>query len=181
MWIGAIKLEILTAWDKWSGTDSLVEFSIVRDGHSLAVFPLDYPPLIGLKRGEMGTYVWSGKKAVPRHNDETPSLPPGELQVPMPYPDYGFEFSHDLPLHLSFKFTIRGDNEWDFGNARIYVKFIRLHNGPFGFKIWKRDSLWTNELFGSGWLIPMSTDPSEGQKTFEFKIDPLPPTPPPGE
>ena len=168
MWIGAIKLRVYTGYQVQAGTTSLVEVSFRRDGEGLIVFPLEFPPAVGIDRASHPTYAWSDND-LPRRNDKTPSLPSGEVQIPMPYPDHGFEFSDGVKNHFDLRLRIRGQDEWVVEEAELWVKHVVLVNW-LGLKIWQTSSQWSKvgEWNSQTWLL--STDPPEGDKTADFKV-----------
>ena len=169
MWVGAIKLLVDTDYAMSAGTKDLVDVSFRRDGKSLFDYPLDFPPLTGIERLSTNIYVWSGKDALPRRNDKTPELPSGEVQIPMPYPSYGIEFSDGLNGHLGLRINIRGDDKLMVGLVELSVKHIKLENGPLGFQLWRRGSHWSQLGSWLGtWIL--STDPHEGQKSFDLDV-----------
>jgi hypothetical protein len=112
MWIGSIRLIAETKDAPNAGTDSLVQATVIRDGADLRVLNLDYPTEDDLERGAIRNYDYSGPTKLPRRNDQTPELPPGIGQNPMPYPGYGFEYSNGLNNHLKLRLRIRGDDMW---------------------------------------------------------------------
>jgi hypothetical protein len=170
MWVGGIKLLFYSSYNALLGTKSLVEASIRRDGDSLFVFPLDYPPIVGIEHESTNIYEWSGQSALPRRNDKTHTLPSGEVEFPMPYPSYGIEFSDGMSGHLSLRIIIRGDDELGIDLVELSVKRIRLVNGPFGlFQLWSRSSHWSEVGSWPGtWFL--STDPNEGQRTVDLVV-----------
>ena len=85
MWIGAIRLVVETKNATNAGTDSLVQATVVRDGNDLRVLNLDYPTEDDLERDAIRNYDYIGPTRLPRRNDQTPELPPGIGQSPMPY------------------------------------------------------------------------------------------------
>src|SRR5258708_39519514 len=124
MWIGSVRLVVETKDALDAGTDSLVQASVLRDGSALRVLNLDYPTENDLERGAIRNYDYSGPTKLPRRNDQTPQLPSGVGQNPMPYPRYGFEISHGLHGHLRIRLGIRGDDMWIKDNVDLYLTFI---------------------------------------------------------
>jgi hypothetical protein len=164
MWIGAIRLTVETEDVLNAGTDSLVQATILRDGNELRVFNLDYPTEDDLERGAIRNYDYIGPTKLPRRNDGTPELPSGIGQDPMPYPGYGFEFSHGMRDHLKIKLRIRGDDMWIKDNVDLHVIQIRQVATSFDTLAWKEDSYW-NYVTSWGKDVKMSTDSSEGVAT----------------
>lgn len=125
MWIGGIRLNVRTSRSRDAGTDSLVQASVLRDGSELIRLNLDYATEDDLESGAIRNYDYSGPTKLPRHNDRTPSLPPGLGQSPMPYPGYGLEFSAGLASHLTIRLKINDDDMWIKDNVDLYVREIR--------------------------------------------------------
>jgi hypothetical protein len=167
MWIGAIRLVVETEDAPAAGTDSLVQASVIRDGTTLRVLNLDYPTEDDLERGAIRNYDYIGPTKLPRRNDQTPELPPGIGQSPMPYPGYGFEFSNGLSGHLRLQLRIRGDDMWIKDNVDLYVRFIRNRATSFDTLAWIEDTDWT---YIASWTrdVAMSTDSSEGVTTWNL-------------
>ena len=169
MWIGAIRLIVQTKDAPFAGTDSLVQATIVRDGAELRVLNLDYSTEDDLERGAIRNYDYSGPTKLPRRNDQTPSLPDGVGQNPMPYPGYGFEFSNGLHGHLTIRLRIRGDNMWIKDNVDLYVRFIRQRATSFDTLAWQEDADWS---YIATWSldVAMSTDAGEGHTTWNLNL-----------
>ncbi|NJK65751.1 MAG: hypothetical protein HC789_01700 [Microcoleus sp. CSU_2_2] len=171
MWIGSIRLTVATKdAPYYAGTDSLVQATILRDGTELGVLNLDYPTEDDLEPGAVRNYDYIGPTKLPRRNDKTPELPPGIGQDPMPYPDYGFEFSNGLNGSLKIRLRIRGRDMWIKDNVDLYVVFIRQRATSFDTLAWQEDSDWT--YIGS-WTqdVSMSTDSSEGFTTWTMTLN----------
>jgi hypothetical protein len=170
MWIGAIRLIVATEDAPNAGTDSPVQATILRDGGELRVLNLDYPAEDDLERGAIRNYDYSGPTKLPRRNDQTPELPPGIGQIPMPYPGYGFEFSNGLNGHLRIRLRIRGDDMWIKDNVDLYVKLIRRVATSFDTLDWQRDADWT---YIASWTqdVALSTDSSEGVTTWTLNLN----------
>jgi len=170
MWIGAIRLTVQTKDASFAGTDSLVQTGVLRDGVELRVLNLDYPTENDLERGAIRNYDYSGPTKLPRKNDQTPELPSGIGQNPMPYPGYGFEFSNGLNGHLRLRLRINGDDMWIKDNVDLYVKFIRQKATSFDTLAWIDDSDCT---YIASWSqdAAMSTDSSEGTTTWTMVLN----------
>lgn len=169
MWISAIRLVVRTKDAPGAGTDHLVSASIVRDGTVLRVLNLDYPNENDLERGTVRNYDYIGPTKLPRRNDKTPPLPDGVGQIPMPYPDYGFEFSSGLNGHLTIRLQIQGDDMWLKDNVDLHVRFIRQKSTSFDTLAWLEDVDWT---YIASWTrdVAMSTDSGEGTKTWSLNL-----------
>ena len=170
MWIGAIRLVVETKDAPNAGTDSLVQATVIRDGNDLRVLNLDYPTEDDLERGAIRNYDYIGPTRLPRRNDQTPELPPGIGQTPMPYPGYGFEFSHGLNGHLVMRLRINGDDMWIKDNVDLYVRFIRQKATSFDTLAWIEDSDWSY-IASWGRDVAMSTDGSEGVTTWNLLLN----------
>jgi hypothetical protein len=170
MWIGAIRLTVRTKDAPKAGTDSLVQASFRRDGNELQLLNLDYPTENDLERGAVRDYDYFGPTRLPRHNDQTPELPPGIGQSPMPYPDYGFEFSHGLNGHLQIRLRIRGDDMWIKDQVDLYVQKIQLKATSFDTVAWAQDANWTHV---GTWSqdVALSTDSSEGVTEWNLNLN----------
>ena len=170
MWIGAIRLMVQTKNSPNAGTDHLVQTSVIRDGVELRVLNLDYPTEDDLERGAIRNYDYSGPTKLPRRNDQTPELPSGIGQIPMPYPGYGFEFSNGLNGHLRLRLRINGDDMWIKDNVDLYVRFIRQKATSFDTLAWIEDPDWT---YIASWTqdAAMSTDSSEGATTWTMQLN----------
>ena len=169
MWIGSIRLNVETKDAPNAGTDSLVQATVIRDGDELRILNLDYPTEDDLERGALRNYDYIGPTKLPRRNDETPELPDGIGQIPMPYPGYGFEFSHGLSNHLKLRLRIRGDDMWIKDNVDLYVRFIRERATSFDTLAWIEDTDWTY-IASWGRDVAMSTDSDEGHTTWTLVL-----------
>lgn len=169
MWIGAIRLTVETKDALDAGTDSLVQASVIRNGSVLRVLNLDYPTENDLERGAIRNYDYIGPTRLPRRNDQTPELPPGVGQSPMPYPGYGFEFSNGMSGHLTLRLRINGDDMWIKDSVDLYVVVIRLVATSFDTLAWQEDAHWT---YVASWTrdVAMSTDSSEGVTTWNLNL-----------
>jgi hypothetical protein len=170
MWIGSIRLVVATKDAPYAGTDSLVQATILRDGSELRVLNLDYPTENDLERGAIRNYDYMGPTKLPRRNDQTPELPPGIGQIPMPYPGYGLEFSNGMGNHLKIRLRIRGDDMWIKDNVDLYVRFIRQRATSFDTLAWLEDPDWS---YVATWSqdVAMSTDSSEGATTWTLNLN----------
>lgn len=164
MWIGSIRLGVRTADRPNAGTDSLVLVDVLRDGVQLGRLRLDYEYEDDLERGAFRYYAYS---QLPRHNDQTPQLPPGIGQNPMPYPDFGYEFSHGVHGHLTLRLHIYGDDMWIKDNVDLSIKQVRQVATSFDTLAWKQDASWQAE---ANWSqdVALSTDGSEGVTTWSM-------------
>jgi hypothetical protein len=139
MWIGSIRLVVRTGNARDAGTDNLVTATILRDGETLATLALDYPKENDLERGALRNYDYIGPTKLPRRNDKTAERQPGmELKGPMPFPEYGFEYSNGLKGHLQIRLSIGGGDLWIKDAVDLHVRFIRLNGGA-----WQEDADWT--------------------------------------
>ena len=170
MWIGSIRLIVETKNAPDAGTDSLVQATILRNGGSLALLNLDYPTENDLERGAIRNYDYIGPTKQPRRNDQTPELPSGVGQNPMPYPGYGFEFSNGMNGHLQIRLQIRGDDMWIKDNVDLYVRLIRRRATSFDTLAWIEDSDWTY-IASWGRDVAMSTDSGEGVTTWTLNLN----------
>jgi len=170
MWISAIRLVARTSWATDAGTDSLVQASIMRDGRQLVLLNLDYPAEDDLERGAIRAYDYIGPTKLPRSNDQTPELPAGIGQSPMPYPGYGLEFSHGLAGHLVVQLHIRNDDMWIKDNVDLYVQRIRQRATSFDTLAWIEDNTWD---YVASWTqdVAMSTDSGEGHEFWNMQLN----------
>jgi len=169
MWIGAIRLDVRTKDQTFAGTDSLVQAKFIRDGAVLRVLNLDYPAENDHEQGAERNYDYIGATRLPRMNDQTPSLPDGIGQDPMPYPSYGIEFSNGLHGHLKLQLKIGNDDMWIKDNVDLYVLQIRQKATSFDTLDWQEDSDWT--YVGTwGQDVAMSTDSGEGTTTWNLNL-----------
>lgn len=169
MWIGAIRLIVQTLNAPDAGTDSLVTATIVRDGVSLREFALDFALEDDLERGAIRAYDYSGPTKLPRKNDQTPQLPDGVGQNPMPYPGFGFEFSNGMNGHLTIRLRIKGSDMWIKDNVDFYARQIRHVPTSFDTLAWQLDADWS---YVATWSAnkSMSTDSSEGFTTLNMNL-----------
>jgi hypothetical protein len=170
MWIGSVRLVVSTKDQAFAGTDSLVQASFQRDGNQLGLLNLDYPTENDLERGAVRNYDYIGPTKITRHNDATPELPPGIGQNPMPYPGYGYEYSHGLTGHLRIELRIRNDDMWIKDDVDLYIREIRNRATSFDTLAWIEDDHWS--YIGS-WTrdVAMSTDSSEGVSTWNLVLN----------
>jgi len=169
MWVGSIRFVVETKDKPFAGTDSLVQAEVLRDNVLLRAFSLDYVSENDLERGAIRSYEYIGPTKVPRKNDQTPELPPGQGVFPMPYPGYGFEFSHGLSNHLKITLKINGDDMWIKDQVDLYVRLIRRVATSFDTEEWEEDANWT---YIASWTkdVAMSTDSSEGHTTWTLTL-----------
>jgi len=167
MWIGSLKLRIATKDASDAGTDSLVTAMIVRDGHDVVDLKLDWPTEDDLERGAQRDYTYY---ELPRHNDKTPELPPGISQNPMPYPNFGVEFSDKLAGHLKLRLRIHGDDMWIKDNADLFIKEVRRIATSFDTEAWQQDSDWA---YVATWSkdVALSKDDDEGVTTWTLILN----------
>ena len=170
MWIGSIRLIVQTENVPNAGTDSLVQATVLRNDNALRVLNLDYPTEDDLERGAIRNYDYIGPTKLPRRNDQTPELPPGIGQSPMPYPGYGFEFSSGLHGHLKLRLRINGSDMWIKDNVDLYVRLIRQRATSFDTLAWQEDTDWT---YIASWTqdVAMSTDSGEGTTTWTLNLN----------
>lgn len=158
MWIGSLMLRIATKDAVDAGTDSLVTAMVVRDGAEIINLKLDWPTENDLERGAVRDYTYYD---LPRHNDQTSQLPDGIGQNPMPYPDFGIEFSDKLEGHLKLRVRINGSDMWIKDNVDLFVKEVRQIATSFDTLAWVQDDDWN---YVGTWSkdIAMSKDDDEG-------------------
>lgn len=166
MWVGSIRVGVLTADQTDAGTDSLVQAEVLRDGQQISTLSLDYATEDDLERGAFRDYFYPN---VHPHNDKTPMLPPGVGQNPMPYPDFGYEFSHGLAGHLVLRLHIHGDDMWVKDNIDLAIKQVRQVATSFDTLAWHQDAAWSS--VGS-WAqdVALSTDSGEGVTTWTLGL-----------
>ncbi len=169
MWIGAIRLRVKTKDAQNAGTDSLVQAAVLRDGNQLRLLNLDYPTEDDLERGAVRNYDYIGPTKLPRNNDQTPELPPGIGQNPMPYPDYGLEYSNGMNGHLKIRLKINGDDMWIKDSVELFVRRIRLQATSFDTLAWQEDANWSH-VGTWGQDVAMSTDSGEGTTTWTLNL-----------
>lgn len=169
MWMGSIRLTVQTEDAPYAGTDSLVQANVLRDGSQLRVLNLDYPAEDDLERGAIRNYDYMGPTKLPRRNDQTPELPPGIGQYPMPYPGYGLEFSSGLGGHLTIQLRINYDDMWIKDKVDLYIRRIRQVATSFDTLEWREDNFWS---FIASWPqdVAMSTDSDEGVTTWNLVL-----------
>ncbi len=162
MWIGSMRLGVQTQDSRDAGTDSLVTADVLRDGVLVARLRLDYIYEDDLERGAFRNYTYL---QLPRRNDQTPELPPGIGQSPMPYPDYGLEFSNGLAGHLRIRLHIHGDDMWIKDNVHLDIREVRHVATSFDTLDWRQDTQWTSY---ADWTqdVRLSTDSHEGVTTW---------------
>ena len=170
MWIGSIRLVVQTEDAPNAGTDSLVQATVLRNDNALRILNLDYPTEDDLERGAIRNYDYIGPTRLPRRNDQTPELPPGIGQNPMPYPGYGFEFSNGLHGHLKLRLHINGDDMWIKDSVDLYVRFLRQRATSFDTLAWLEDPEWT---YIASWTqdVAISTDSSEGVSDWTLNLN----------
>ena len=167
MWIGAIRLRVTTKDAPNGGTDSLVQTAIRRDGVEIKRLNLDFPDENDLERGAVRNYTYSGPTKLQRNNDQTPELPDGIGQIPMPYPSFGLEFSNGLPGHLTVRLIINGDDMWIKDEVHMDIRQIRLVATSFDTEDWQEDNFWTHVATWSA-DVAMSSDSDEGVHTWNM-------------
>jgi hypothetical protein len=160
MWIGSIKLTVSTSNREDAGTDDWVQAVVLRDGAEIVRLSLDYLDEDDLERGSTREYFYPGP-SIPRRNDKTRELGPDVGQSPMPYPEFGLEFSSGLKGHLQIRLEINNTDMWIKDEVELHVKNISQRATSFDTVDWKEDSDWT---FVAVWdkEKAMSLDSSEG-------------------
>lgn len=169
MWISAIRLRVKTKDASDAGTDHLVTAEIVRDGVSVRTLRLDYPTEDDLERGAQRNYDYFGPSRLDWINDETPQLPDGVGQDPMPYPPYGIEFSNGLQGHLKVRLRIHGDDMWIKDNVDLYIQEFRQKATSFDTWAWQADTSWH---YVATWSADkqMSDDSDEGVEILNLNF-----------
>lgn len=164
MWVGSLMLRIATKDADYAGTDSLVKAMVIRDGKDIVNLKLDWPAENDLERGAVRDYTYHD---LPRHNDKTPQLPDGIGQNPMPYPDFGIEFSDKLEGHLKLRVRIHGSDMWIKDNVELFIKEIRQIATSFDTLAWAQDDDWS---YVATWSkdIALSKDDNEGVTTLNL-------------
>src|SRR4051794_6710418 len=166
MWVGSMRVGVWTADQPDAGTDSLVQAEVLRDDAWIATLNLDYATEDDLERGAFRDYVYF---SLPRRNDQTPPLPDGVGQNPMPYPDFGFEYSHGLFGHLKLRLHIRSDDMWIKDKVDLSIRQVREVATSFDTLAWQQDSSWS--VVGVwGQDVAMSTDDDEGVETWTLLL-----------
>lgn len=167
MWIGSMLLRVATLNAPTAGTDSLVTSDIVRNGAELLRLRLDYRTEDDLEPGAVRDYTYF---ALPRRNDATPQLPPGIGQSPMPYPDFGVEFSNGVNGHLRLRLRIHDDDMWIKDDVALYVREVRRIATSFDTLAWVEDASWR---FLGHWSrdVAMSTDGGEGVAVWNLVLN----------
>jgi hypothetical protein len=159
MWIGEIRFAVQTKDASYAGTDSMVDAVLLRDEEELVTLGLNRKGVNDLQRGSMDEFIF---RDLPRHNDRTFGLPPSSVQIPMPYPPTGIEFSDGLPGHLKFRLIIEGNDLWIKDKVVISIKQFRF---TFEAQDWVLDQNWS--VIGSwGRDAKMSTDFWEGDNQW---------------
>ncbi|MDQ1591373.1 MAG: hypothetical protein QOG71_2000 [Pyrinomonadaceae bacterium] len=166
MWIGAIRLRVRTKDVQHAGTDSLVKVHVMRNFLPIKTLKLDYSSEDDLEQGAVRNYNYLG---LDWDNDQTPPLPPGIGQNPMPYPFYGLEFSSGLPGHLMLILQILGNDMWIKDSVELHIKAIRLVSTSFDTVDWREDASWTH-VATWGKDVRMSTDSGEGSSTWTLIV-----------
>lgn len=164
--IGAIRLAVETKDSAHAGTDSLVTAAVLRDGGEIIRLRVDYAGEDDLERGAVRNDDYF---RLPRKNHLTPELPDGIGQNPMPYPDYGLEFSSGLDNHLVLRLQIHNDDMWVKDNVQLYVKRVRQKATSFDTVGWEEDATWE---YVSSWGrdVAMSMDSDEGTRTWRLGV-----------
>lgn len=167
MWIAAIRFIVHTKDAPFAGTDSRVVARVLRDGHEIGFLPLDHLGENDLERGATRNYDF---RNLHRRNDETPELPDGIGQSPMPYPDHGYEFSHGMPGHLTVKLEIESRDMWIKDSVEFFVVGISRQQTSFDTEEWIEDPHWTH-VHTWNQDVAMSTDSSEGRTTWKMHLN----------
>jgi hypothetical protein len=166
MWVGSIRVGVWTADRDFAGTDHVVQAEVLRDGAHISTLKLDYATENDLERGSFRDYFYPN---LAWDNDQTPPLPAGVGQSPMPYPDFGYEFSSGLTGHLKVRLRIKGDDLWIKDHVDLSIKQVRRVATSFDTLAWQQDATWT--VIGN-WAqdVAMSTDEDEGVTTWTLNL-----------
>ncbi|MGL5859024.1 MAG: hypothetical protein ACRC35_11600 [Angustibacter sp.] len=166
MWIGSIRVGVWTADRDHAGTDHVVQAEVLRGGTHISTLKLDYATEDDLERGSFRDYFYL---TLAWDNDMTPPLPDGVGQIPMPYPDFGYEFSSGLVGQLKLRLRIKGDDMWIKDLVDLSIKQVRQVATSFDTVAWQQDATWT--IVGSwGQDVAMSTDHDEGVTTWTLVL-----------
>jgi hypothetical protein len=166
MWVGAIKLKVATKDADFAGTDDLIQAVVVRDGSDIAVLNLDLSGVDDNERGDVRSYNFF---PLARRNDQTPELPPGIGQNPMPYPDDGLEYSNGLAGHMKIRLRTDGDDMWIKDKVTLSIKQNRQVKTSFDTLAWVRDANWT-EIVKWGQDVAISEDSGEGVTSWTMAV-----------
>jgi hypothetical protein len=166
MWIGAIRVGVWTKDSADAGTDSLVRAEVLRDLQLIGKLRLDYPTEDDLERGAFRDYFYYN---LAWDNDQTPPLPPDVGQDPMPYPDFGYEFSNGLAGHLKVRLHIYGDDMWVKDHVDFSIKEIREVSTSFDTIAWQQDASW-KIVANFGQDVALSTDSDEGYTAWTLNF-----------
>ncbi|WP_143231447.1 hypothetical protein [Agromyces cerinus] len=139
---------------------------VLRNGVQLVRLRLDYEYEDDLEPGAFRSYTYS---QLPRRNDQTPELPDGIGRIPMPYPDYGLEFSGGLTGHMKLRLHIHGDDLWIKDNVSMDILEVRQVATSFDSIAWRQDSTWS---YVGDWTqdVSISQDPSEGPSVWVLAL-----------
>lgn len=159
-YIHEIGWQIDTAGAQYSGTDSRVSTTILRDNAAVITLNIEPGNTQRLHRGESSFYWWrfAGTNFV---DSDIVSWIAG-----LPFPD-GVEFPDDVHGHLKCRFRIYGDDLWRKDQIIGYVRYMTYHHipGTIDSFAWVPDINWTQVgVFGQD--VVLSTDSSEGFSTW---------------
>lgn len=167
MWIGSIRIGVLTGSGRDDGTDGLVQAAVLRDGAEIWRGNLDYLSENDLERETYRDYWYP--RLHPQSFHKTEPLPDGLGQSPMPYPDYGLEFSDGLQGHFRLKLIIRNRDTWVKDEVDLAIREIQRQADGFDMYNWGEDPTWTDLGI---WTqdVAMSQDPAQGKATWSLKL-----------
>jgi hypothetical protein len=164
--MGSIMLDVRTKDADFAGTDSVVTATIVRDGKELYDLTLDYANEDDLERGASRRYWYLD---IPRRNDGTPELPPDIGQIPMPYPDFGVQFSHGLAGHLALRLRVHGDDLWIKDEVDVSIREVSRVATSFDTEAWQEGPWQDVASFGQD--VPISPHfPPEGHPFWNLSF-----------
>lgn len=159
-YIHEIGWHIITSGARFSGTDSQVTVTILRDDSPIIALNMEPGNTPRLHRGESSFYWWRFTGTIFTDGDTVTWI--GGL----PYPD-GVEIPNDVQGHLKCRFRIFGDDLWRKDEIVGYVRYITYHHIPGTIDAfeWVPDLNWTQVgVFSRDGVL--STDPSEGFVTW---------------
>ena len=159
-YVSSIGWHIKTSSDKYSGTNSRVTVSILRDDISILALNVEPGSTTRLDRGNSVFHSWKFQGAI---------FYPSEFNTwlgGLAFPD-AVEFPDDIQGHLKCKFEIHGDDLWKKDDIIGYVKYATPQSvpGTIDSQIWVEDLNWTNVGNFTQDVI-LSADSSEGYKTW---------------
>lgn len=163
-YVHEVAWDIKTSGGRYSGTDSPVTVTLLRDDVPVIALNVEPGDTNRLDRGTSDLHWWRFTGATFQDPDTITWI------AGLAYPD-GVEFPNDVFGHLKYRFRIYGDDLWRKDRIDCYVRYLTYQHvpGTIDSFIWVPDLNWTHAGTFDHDLV-LSTDPGEGFRTLTLIV-----------